>query len=129
MDVMDQLTYPPWVVLHIPHDSTLIPDQVRPQFLLSDQEFALELKRMTDHFTHALFAESPGEALVIRATVSRLVVDVERFADDSAEPMAARGMGVVYNVTSNLTPLRRQLSPAKRDSLLRRPVDQNAERL
>ncbi len=54
--------YPPWVVLHILHGSTFISNQVRPQFLLSDQDLALELQRMTDHFTHALFAEPPGDA-------------------------------------------------------------------
>jgi len=111
--------YPPWVVLHIPHDSTFIPDQVRPQFLLSDQDLALELQRMTDHFTHALFAEPSSEATVIRAPVSRLVIDVERFADDDQEPMAARGMGAVYEVTSHLTPLRRRLSAEEREALMR----------
>jgi N-formylglutamate amidohydrolase len=74
---------------------------------------------MTDHFTHRLFAEPSGDAAVIRAPVSRLVVDVERFADDGAEPMAARGMGAIYNVTSHLAPLRRPLSSAERQALLR----------
>jgi len=32
---------------------------------------------MTDHFTQALFAQSCGEAIVVRAPVSRLVVDVD----------------------------------------------------
>lgn len=108
----------PWVVLHIPHDSTFIPDQVRPQFLMSDQDLALELGRMTDHFTHALFAEPSSKATVIRAPVSRLVVDVERFADDEQEPMAVRGMGAVYGVTSHLLPLRRRLSDEERDTLM-----------
>jgi len=110
--------YPPWVVLHIPHDSTFIPEQVRHQFLLSDQDLALELQRMTDHFTYALFAEPSGEATVIRAPVSRLVVDVERFATDDQEPMSARGMGAVYEVTSHLTPLRRWLSVEEREALM-----------
>jgi N-formylglutamate deformylase len=116
---MSRTQYPPWVVLHIPHDSTVIPAQVREQFLLNDSALTLELQRMTDHFTHLLFAEPPGDAAVVCAPVSRLVVDVERFADDSAEPMAARGMGAVYTVTSHLAPLRRQLSPAEREALLR----------
>ena len=111
--------YPPWVVLHIPHDSTFIPAQPRSQFLLTDSALALELQRMTDHFTHSLFAEPPGEAVVVRAPVSRLVVDVERFADDIVELMAARGMGVIYEVTSDLLPLRRQLLPEERDLLIR----------
>lgn len=115
---MGRLGFPPWVVLHIPHDSTLIPGQVRSQFLLSDHDLALELKRMTDHFTHALFAEPSGEATVIRAPVSRLVVDVERFPADDQEPMAARGMGAVYEVTSHLTPLRRRLSTEEREELM-----------
>ena len=111
--------YPPWVVLHIPHDSTDVPADVRPQLLLSDAALRLELQRMTDHFTHRLFAEPSGDAAVIRAPVSRLVVDVERFADDGAEPMAARGMGAIYSVTSHLAPLRRPLSSAERQALLR----------
>ncbi len=126
---MSRSGYPPWVVLHIPHDSTFIPDQVRPQFLLSEQDLALELQRMTDHFTHALFAEPSGEATVIRAPVSRLVVDVERFADDAMEPMAARGMGAVYQVTSQLAPLRRLLQPEEREALMREWYRPHHERL
>lgn len=116
---MNPARYPPWVVLHIPHDSTVVPAHARQQLLLTDSALTLELQRMTDHFTHLLFAEPPGDAAVVRAPVSRLVVDVERFADDSAEPMAARGMGAIYNVTSHLAPLRRQLSPAEKEALLR----------
>lgn len=115
---MDQLAYPPWVILHIPHDSSVVPSEVRSQFLLSDAELKLELQLMTDHFTHALFAEPLGAATVVRAPVSRLVVDVERFPDDAAEPMAARGMGAIYEVTSHLGLLRRRLSPLERDALM-----------
>jgi len=39
---MDQLGYPPWVILHIPHDSSVVPSEVRSQFLLSDAELKLE---------------------------------------------------------------------------------------
>ncbi len=110
--------YPPWVVLHIPHDSTVVPAQVRRKLLLNDSALAIELQHMTDHLTHSLFAEPQGEAAVVRAPVSRLVVDVERFVDDEAEPMAARGMGAIYNVTSHLAPLRRQLTLAERQEML-----------
>jgi len=115
---MNQLGYPPWVILHIPHDSSVIPPEVRSQFLLSDAELKLELQRMTDHFTHALFAEPHCDATVVRAPVSRLVVDVERFPDDTAEPMASRGMGAIYEVTSHLAPLRRKLSSMERETLM-----------
>ena len=116
---MSRSAYHPWVVLHIPHDSTVIPDEVRSQFLLTDPDLAVALRRMTDHLTHALFAEPCGEATVVRAPVSRLVVDVERFPDDAREPMAARGMGAVYEVTSHPAPLRRRLSPEERQALMR----------
>ena len=115
---MNQLGYPPWVILHIPHDSYVIPADVRSQFLLSDAELEQELQCMTDHFTHTIFAEPLSEAMVVRAPVSRLVVDVERFAEDEHEPMAARGMGAIYGVTSHLRPLRRRLSPNEREMLM-----------
>jgi N-formylglutamate deformylase len=112
---------PGWVVLHVPHDSTLIPPSVRDQFLLDDEALGAELARMTDHHTARLF----GGALVttaqmVRAEVSRLVVDVERFEDDERESMACRGMGAVYGVTSGLEPLRRALTPAERQGLIER---------
>lgn len=47
--------YPDWVVLHIPHDSVVIPDSVRSQFVLDEGELAKELLRMTDRYTHELF--------------------------------------------------------------------------
>lgn len=111
--------WPPQAILHIPHDATAVPDPVRAQFELDDAALAEELRCMTDHFTHALFAGSPGEASVVRAPVSRLVVDVERFADDALEPMAARGMGAIYTATSALAPLRRALTEKQRAALLR----------
>lgn len=112
------MRYPPWVVLHVPHDSTLIPRELRTQFLLDDTELARELVRMTDHRTHAIFADPSSDAAVVPAPVSRLVVDVERFPDDADEPMAERGMGAVYAVTSQRTPLRRRLEPGERDALM-----------
>lgn len=50
--------------------------------------------------------------------VSRLVVDPERFEDDEQEPMAARGMGVIYERSSNQTPLRHKLSVSGRQALI-----------
>ena len=112
------LTYPDWVVLHLPHDSVEIPAAVRGQFLLNDADLTLELRRMTDHLTLELFAHPASSTAVVRAPISRLVVDVERFEDDTCEPMFARGMGAIYAVTSGLMPLRRQLQPSERDALM-----------
>ena len=116
---MRPLALPPWVVMHVPHDATIVPLDVRAQLLLTDEELQAELCRMTDHFTEALFTTRVGDAVVVRALVSRLVVDVERFADDAAEPMASLGMGAIYRVTSSLAPLRRELSDDERASLMR----------
>ena len=116
MNMRDQC--PPWVIFHVPHDSTLVPSEVRRQITLTDGELDEELIKMTDHLTLLLFASGAPEAQVIRAPASRLVVDVERFAEDRHEPMADRGMGAVYTVTSSLKPLRRPLLDGERDALM-----------
>ena len=112
------MSYPPWVVLHVPHDSTTVPVAVRPQFLLDDAELGRELVRMTDHQTRALFADPSSDTAIVRSRFSRLVMDVERFPNDRDEPIAARGMGAVYTVTSQLTPLRRRLCDGEREALM-----------
>ena len=110
--------FPPWVIFHVPHDSTFVPSEVRCHITLTDGELDEELTKMTDHLTLLLFASGIPQAQVIRAPASRVVVDVERFADDRHEPMADRGMGAVYSLTSSLNPLRRPLSDAERDALM-----------
>lgn len=122
-------TLPPWVVLHVPHDSSEIPVAVRDQFVLSDDDLAVEIERMTDHHTLALFAGPAPLAQVVRAPVSRLVVDVERFVRDEDEPMAKKGMGVVYALTADRRPLRRSLGRDEREALLRTWYVPHHERL
>lgn len=112
----NNLLYPEWVVLHVPHDSTIIPASVRSQFLLGDSQLVAEIQRVTDHHTMSLFVSS--EVHTVCAPVSRLVVDVERFPDDRDEPMSKYGMGAIYTATSQLEPLRRSLTPAERCELL-----------
>ena len=82
------------MILHLPHASTLIPEDLRNDFLLSDQELLEELNRITDHATDVIFQQAFPEAKVILFPVSRLVVDPERFSEDSQEPMSQVGMGV-----------------------------------
>jgi N-formylglutamate deformylase len=53
---------------------------------------------MTDSYTDELF-DLPGHADRLVFPVSRLLVDAERFISDADEPMAQRGMGVVYTRT------------------------------
>lgn len=109
---------PPWVLLHVPHDSTLIPDDVRYQFVLSEKELEEEIHLMTDHHTLDLFAQGVPLGRVIRAPVSRLVLDVERFEEDELEPMAQRGMGAVYTMTQDGKALRYPLRVEEREKLL-----------
>lgn len=73
---------------------------------------------MTDHLTDRLFDVESAARVVY--PVSRLVVDPERFDDDLQEPMSARGMGVIYELTSTGARLREKPSPDERESLLAR---------
>lgn len=93
-----------FVVLHVPHGSRGIPDAVRAGILLSDDELAAELDRMTDTGTD-LIARGAARAAsttpwIVENSLSRLVVDPERFPDEREE-MRAVGMGAVYTRTSH----------------------------
>ena len=110
----------PPVVVHIPHASTDIPPDIRTQFLLNDGALCAELCVMTDHLTDVLFHLPAEVATTVRYPVSRLVVDPERFAADKDEPMAARGMGVLYTRTAAQRPLRRPLTSDDREACLER---------
>ena len=92
------------LILHIPHASTFIPEDTKPQFLLSHDEIQAELLRATDWFTDDLFGVLGFVA--VQHEVSRLVVDPERFENDADEVMAERGLGAVYTSTFGGTPLK-----------------------
>ena len=62
-------------MLHLPHASTLIPEDLRDDFMLSDEELREELNRITDHATDQIFQQAFPEAKAIVFSVSRLVVD------------------------------------------------------
>jgi N-formylglutamate amidohydrolase len=129
---------PEWTVYHLPHDSTHIPPAAELAALgdawaVSRLELAAEIERMTDHHTLAAFTQGfeppiPPERIVA-APVSRLVVDTERFRDDAHEPMAALGLGAVYQNTSQGAPLRQPLHPHTREALLQRYYDPHHQRL
>lgn len=99
-------------IRHIPQASQLIPCEYRDQFVLSDADLAVELLAMTDAHADVLFGVGPERDVAF--PVSRLLVDAERFADDTVEAMAARGMGVLYTTTHACRPLRRPVSEAER---------------
>jgi N-formylglutamate deformylase len=94
------------VVLHVPHASTYLPDDVRQGIALDDDALAREMLASTDHHTDRLVAgldELNGIATVQGArvalhvnTLSRLVVDPERFLDPEREDTETVGRGAVY---------------------------------
>jgi N-formylglutamate deformylase len=112
------VSYPNWVVLHVPHHSNYIPPAVRGQFLLTDEQLTRELILMTDEGSEELFNHGSDNARIVQAAVSRLVVDVERFTDDSKEKMVGVGMGVIYTKTAHNQPLRNKPTSSERNKLL-----------
>src|SRR5690554_5947561 len=104
------------IILHIPHLSTFIPEEVRNQFVLTDKELANEQLKLVDLHTKDLFYAS--EFPIVEAEVSRVVCDVERFLDPKQEPMSQYGMGAIYTKTLEGLPLRRELSDEEEKSLL-----------
>jgi N-formylglutamate deformylase len=109
-------------VVHVPHSSTSIPDDVRAQLLLDDVALAEELRRMTDAHTAELARLAAAQVrprpwLFING-LSRLVVDPERLPEEH-EVMSGAGMGAVYTRTSAGLVLR-NVDAQARDSLLSR---------
>jgi N-formylglutamate amidohydrolase len=115
------------MILHIPHASRAVPEDLRDQIVLSDAELEAELTLMTDAFTDELFtlAGTP----TVRFPISRLLVDVERFADDSQEPMSEVGMGMIYTRTAHGKKLRRTLQPQETRHLVGHYYKAHHERL
>jgi N-formylglutamate deformylase len=107
-------------ILHIPHSSRHVPAEERQTILLDDAELNRELLRMTDAYTDQLFPVTPVEADRVVFPLSRLVCDVERFPSDEDEPMAGRGMGVIYTQTSTGGVLRVQPDAFHRRTVLDR---------
>ena len=104
------------MILHIPHASTSIPDKLREPIVLSDEQLANEDRLMTDWYTDELYRHPPSTA--VRFPLSRLLVDVERFSDDSQEPMSKKGMGMIYQSTASGEPLKRTLTREEREALV-----------
>ena len=107
------------LLVHLPHDATAIPPDAQADFRLSAEGLRAECLRLTDRHAAALYADGLAPADLIRAEVSRLVVDTERFADDAQEPCAKVGMGATYVRTSDGRPLR-ALTPERRVELMER---------
>ena len=107
------------IIYHIPHASRHIPDDLFSDFCISRDEIKIELLKMTDHFTDLIFKSTAAiDDSIIEFPVSRIVVDPERFSDDSQEVMSTVGMGAVYTKRHNGETLR--CSMVNRNLLLER---------
>jgi N-formylglutamate amidohydrolase len=84
-------------------------------FTVTREQLDGEIAMLTDHFTDELF-HLPG-ARVVRFSVSRFVVDPERFESDNDELMTKRGMGVLYTNGVNGTRVRRDPTESERKNL------------
>ncbi|HZK35624.1 MAG TPA: N-formylglutamate amidohydrolase [Aeromicrobium sp.] len=97
------------VIIHVPHASRAIPDDVRNGILLDDEALMAELDAMTDAFTDVIAQhaadQAPRRPWLFINRLSRLVVDPERFPDEREE-LNAVGMGAVYERTSTGAMLR-----------------------
>ncbi len=110
------------LLLHVPHASIQIPAEYKKEF---SADLSKELQCMTDWFTDELFDFATTKLVF---PVSRLVCDVERFRDDSAEEMSRCGMGACYTHGHDGTIIRK-LSEEKKEHILRQLYDPHHARL
>lgn len=110
------------VILHVPHSSTYIPEDVRSGMVLNDDELDVELAAITDAETDLLAARAADLASIrpwmFVNRVSRLVVDPERFPDEREE-LNAVGRGAVYEVTTGNQVLRTPSAQQREDLIAR----------
>lgn len=112
----DMQECPSPVVIHVPHSSRLIPDEFCDQFGCTQDQIDDAHASLVDHDTDVM---ASGLTQVVRFPFSRLLLDVERFWDDDAEPMAAVGMGAIYSVDHELRSLNRRVTESDKAKLRR----------
>ncbi|MDD3920652.1 MAG: N-formylglutamate amidohydrolase, partial [Eubacteriales bacterium] len=79
--------------------SIYIPEKYKAGILISDRALWRDMCRMTDAFCDELFDGVAAPERMVVSPICRLACDVERFRNDDMEPMAKRGMGLMYTRT------------------------------
>lgn len=85
------------VIVHIPHPSLKCPSIFYKNLICSKKEFQNNNIFISDYLIDRF---APKLWNIIKFDYSRLFCDVERFKDDSKEPMSKYGMGVIYEKNS-----------------------------
>mgnify|MGYP000022246014 CR=1 FL=1 len=117
------------LVVHVPHASIAIPEDVWSEFLASRSDVEAEALASADLYTGEMARQAWPNAEIIEAEVSRIVVDVERYDDDSKEEMAEVGRGVIYTRDHQMRPIREAVTCRRREELLARYYRPHWERL
>lgn len=89
------------IICNVPHSGTIIPEEFRGDFVLSQKDLDKEVLYMADNFTNYLYAELLYISSSIISKISRLVLDIERFQNEEDEPMSKVGMSALYTRTSD----------------------------
>lgn len=110
----------PKLTVHVPHASLHIPEEAWSDFLVERSAVEREALASADLFTDQMAHDAWPDAKIIEAPVSRIVVDVERYDDDSREEMATVGRGALYTHDHRQNRIRKDLSAPRRAELLAR---------
>ncbi|MDR0356060.1 MAG: N-formylglutamate amidohydrolase [Deltaproteobacteria bacterium] len=115
-----------FVVIHVPHSSTAIPEEYLEGLVVSQADFFEEVRRSADLFVDEIFEFAFGTTVV--APFSRLACDVERFLDDEKKTAAARGRGAVYTHAEDGR-LIRKASPKMKSKAVKEIYEPHHQRL
>ena len=110
--------FPLEICVHVPHASTAIPDELRSDFLVKQDELDAEARISADLYSDLLAKEAWQNAHIVDAKVSRIVVDVERYPDDAKEEMSKVGRGAIYECDHKGQRIRNVITNKKREKLL-----------
>ncbi len=86
------------VVLNIPHSGIIVPEWAVEDIIISNDELDTLLEFITDKNVDKLWEFVPQKNKQV-ATISRLIVDTERYRNDDDETMSLKGMGLYYTHT------------------------------
>lgn len=104
------------IVCNVPHAGTVIPEESRRDYIVDEQALAHEVAYLADNDIDTLYKELLHYSSFIVSTISRVVVDIERFEHEADESMSAVGMSAFYARTSTGAVLR-TMGPENRNQL------------